>query len=95
MPDNVTVSPRGGLVLCENGTAKTCSVHGLTRDGHIFRFARNNVRLAGERNGLGGDFTAAEFAGATFSPDGQWLFFNVQVPGITVAVTGPWADGGI
>jgi secreted PhoX family phosphatase len=95
MPDNVTVSPRGGLVLCENGNAPTAHVHGLTRDGHIFRFARNNVRLTGERNGLTGDFRRQEFAGATFSPDGRWLFFNVQVPGITCAVTGPWADGGI
>lgn len=95
MPDNITVSPRGGLVLCENGTAGTAHVHGLTRDGRVFRFARNNVRLNGERNGLRGDFTTMEFAGATFSPDGRWLFFNVQVPGITVAVTGPWGDGGI
>jgi secreted PhoX family phosphatase len=95
MPDNVTVSPRGGLVLCENGAKMVQHVHGLTRDGRIFRFARNNVRLNGERNGLRGDFTMTEFAGATFSPDGRWLFFNVQVPGITVAVTGPWGDGGL
>jgi secreted PhoX family phosphatase len=95
MPDNVTVSPRGGLVLCENGNAMVQHVHGLTRDGRIFRFARNNVRLAGERNGLRGDFTTMEFAGATFSPDGRWLFVNVQVPGITCAITGPWAEGGI
>jgi secreted PhoX family phosphatase len=95
MPDNITVSPRGGLVLCENGTAGTAHVHGLTHDGSVFRFARNNVRLNGERNGLRGDFTTMEFAGATFSPDGRWLFFNVQVPGITCAVTGPWENGGL
>jgi secreted PhoX family phosphatase len=95
MPDNVTLSPRGGLVLCENGSPSVQRVHGLTRDGRVFRFARNNVVLNGERNGLRGDFTAMEFAGATFSPDGRWLFVNVQVPGITCAITGPWADGGI
>jgi secreted PhoX family phosphatase len=67
----------------------------LTRDGRIFRFARNNVRLAGERAELKGDFTDSEFAGATYSPDGRWLFFNVQLPGITFAVTGPWAEGGL
>ena len=94
MPDNLCVSPRGGLVLCEDGTRNPC-VHGLTADGRIFRFARNNVILSGERNGIGGDFRASEFAGATFSPDGKWLFFNIQTPGITVAVTGPWAHGGI
>lgn len=92
MPDNLVVSPRGGLVLCEDGTANPC-VHGLTRDGKIVRFARNNVVLHGERNGFVGDFRDREFAGATFSPDGQWLFLNVQTPGFTVAITGPWERG--
>lgn len=94
MPDNLTLSPRGGLVLCEDGTATPC-VHGLTRDGRIFRFARNNVKIDQPRNGLTGDFSQREFAGATYSPDGQWLFFNAQTPGISFAVTGPWADGGL
>jgi uncharacterized protein len=94
MPDNVCLSPRGGLAICEdNSTAP--SLHGLTRDGRIFRFARNTAKLAGERNGIAGDFSTAEFAGTTYSPDGRWLFFNVQRPGITFAVTGPWADGGL
>ncbi len=92
MPDNGCVSPRGGLVLCEDGTANP-SIHGLTRDGQIFRFARNDVVLAGERNGIKGDFRGSEMAGATFSPDGRWLFFNLQSPGLTVAVTGPWGRG--
>lgn len=92
MPDNVTVSPRGGLVLCEDGTANPC-MHGLTPDGRLFRFARNAVRLNGERNGITGDFTKSEIAGATFSPDGRWLFVNIQSPGITVAITGPWEQG--
>jgi secreted PhoX family phosphatase len=94
MPDNLTLSPRGGLVLCEDGTMTPC-VHGLTRDGRIFRFARNNIKIAEPRNGLTGDFSQREFAGATYSPDGKWLFFNAQTPGITFAVTGPWADGGL
>ncbi len=92
MPDNLVVSPRGGLVLCEDGTANPC-VHGLTRDGKIVRFARNNVVLKGERNGFTGDFRDREFAGATFSPDGRWLFLNIQTPGFTVAITGPWERG--
>jgi uncharacterized protein len=92
MPDNLTMSPRGGLVLCEDGTENPC-MHGLSRDGRLFRFARNNVRLTGERNGIAGDFTTSEFAGATYSPDGRWLFVNVQAPGITFAITGPWEQG--
>ena len=94
MPDNLTLSPRGGLVLCEDGTMTPC-VHGLTREGRIFRFARNNIKINEPHNGLTGDFSQREFAGATYSPDGQWLFFNAQTPGITFAVTGPWAEGGL
>ncbi|MGH9384858.1 MAG: alkaline phosphatase PhoX [Vicinamibacterales bacterium] len=94
MPDNLCVSPRGGLVLCEDGTTQP-SMHGLSLDGRIFRFAQNNIILNGQRNGLIGDFRTGEFAGATFSPDGRWLFVNVQRPGVTVAITGPWQSGGI
>ena len=94
MPDNICVSPRGGLVLCEDGGGED-HVKGLTPDGEIFPFASNNVVLAGERNSLEGDFRDSEFAGATFSPDGRWLFVNVQQPGITFAITGPWDEGPI
>lgn len=94
MPDNLTLSPRGGLAICEDGTM-TPSVQGLTRDGRIFRFARKNIKIDKERNGLTGDFSQRECAGATYSPDGKWLFFNAQTPGITFAVTGPWAEGGL
>ena len=45
-PDNLCVSPRGGLVLCEDGGG-TEFVHGLTTDGVIFKFAQNNVDLTG------------------------------------------------
>jgi secreted PhoX family phosphatase len=93
-PDNICVSPRGGLVLCEDGSGAEF-LHGMTVDGEIFRFAQNTVVLAGQRNGISGDFRGSELAGATFSPDGKWLFFNVQSPGITFAVTGPWRNGAL
>ena len=32
----------------------------------------------------------SEWAGAVFSPDGKWLFVNIQTPGVTFAITGPW-----
>lgn len=87
-PDNITVSPRGGLVLCEDG-AGTCHLHGLSPQGEIFPFARNL-------------FNQREFAGACFSPDGQTLFVNIQGgtgPGIdlgmTLAVWGPWERGAL
>jgi secreted PhoX family phosphatase len=93
-PDHITVSPRGGLVLCEDGGGDEF-LHGLTTDGEIFRFAQNNVRLRGERNGISGDFTGSEWAGPCYSPDGQWLFANIYDPGITVAITGPWQSGAL
>ena len=51
--------------------------------------------LAAERNGITGDFRDREFAGATYSPDGNWLFFNAQTPGITFVITGPWLTGAL
>jgi uncharacterized protein len=94
MPDNIMPTPRGGLALCEDGPAVQ-RVQGLTRDGQLVVFARNNIVLAGERNTLSGDYRTSEFAGCTYSPDGKWLFVNVQVPGITFAITGPWRDGAL
>ena len=36
----------------------------------------------------------SEWAGATFAPlVGDWLFANLQSPGITFAITGPWWRG--
>jgi len=93
-PDNITVSPRGGLVLCEDGSGEEF-LHGLTAAGAIFPFAKNNVVLNGERNGFVGDFRGSEWAGACYSPDGEWLFANLQSPGITFAITGPWRDGAL
>lgn len=94
-PDNICVSPRGGLVLCEDGSGAEF-LHGLTTDGVIFPFAQNNVDLRTTPvNGFSGDYRGSEMAGACYSPDGRWLFFNVQSPGITFAVTGPWGSGGL
>ena len=94
MPDNIRMSPRGGLALCEDG-ATIPSLHGLTVDGQLFRFAQNAAILSGERNGLRGDYRGSEFSGVNFSPDGKWMFLNMQRPGITFAITGPWINGSI
>ncbi|MBM3813856.1 MAG: DUF839 domain-containing protein [Acidimicrobiia bacterium] len=102
-PDNIAVSPRGGLVICEDG-AGAQHLRGLTRTGELFDFARNI-------------HNSTEFAGACFSPDGQTLFVNVygrssvrtvqayrspiQFPigaeqrekALTLAIWGPWGAG--
>jgi uncharacterized protein len=83
-PDNVCVTPGGGLILCEDGSGEEF-LHGLTQQGEIFKFAKNMVP----------GFTGSEFAGATFSPDGETLFVNIQSPGITFAIWGPWEDGAL
>ena len=96
-PDNITVSPRGGVVLCEDGDVVPQRLHGLTRGGVLFPLAANNVVLTAR--GPGGvkprDYRGEEWAGATFDRAGEWLFANIQTPGVTVAVTGPWVDGGL
>ena len=91
-PDNITLSKRGGLAICEDGPGID-RVQGLTKNGQLFPFARNAIVLKGEKNGFTGDFRTMEFAGVTYSPDGNWMFFNVQTPGVTFAVTGPWGEG--
>ena len=55
----------------------------------------NNVNLAQDYNKvvLKGDYRQSEWAGAWYSPDRQWLFVNIQTPGITFAITGPWGAG--
>jgi secreted PhoX family phosphatase len=42
-----------------------------------------------------GDFRGIEFAGACFDPTGRVLFVSIQTPGITFAITGPWARGNL
>ena len=96
MPDNLCVSPRGGIVLCEDNnygvTEFPQRMFGLSQDGRLSLFAENNVQLNKEKNNIKGDFRTSEWAGATFSPDGKWLFVNIQNPGITLAITGPWEN---
>jgi secreted PhoX family phosphatase len=83
-PDNITVSPRGGLVICEDGGGAQY-LRGLNKRGQIFDFALN-IHPGNEDS---------EFAGACFSPDGDTLFVNIQTPGLTLAIHGPWRDGAL
>ena len=53
--DNLTVTPRGGLVLCEDAASGQGNVLaermlGLTLEGGVFTFAMNNVVLASAYN---------------------------------------------
>lgn len=95
-PDNITVTPRGGLLLCEDGGSPSFErLIGISKHGRAFTFAVNNVVLSQSYNDEieAGDYRGSEWAGACFSPDGRWLFANIQTPGITFAITGPWGHG--
>ncbi|QEG23569.1 alkaline phosphatase PhoX [Mariniblastus fucicola] len=93
MPDNLCVNPHGGLALCEDGDYGDSKypqrIHLLSQDGKLTPFALNDIELEGQK-GFTGDYRGKEWAGVTFSPDGQWMFANLQTPGITLAITGPW-----
>jgi secreted PhoX family phosphatase len=103
--DNIVVSPRGGILLCEDGDPGTDAyptgtrLVGITPDGNSYAFAKNNISLtledvvgAGKRI-VPDDYRAEEWAGACFDPDGEVLFVNVQIPGIRFAIWGPWGNG--
>jgi len=92
-PDNIVVSPRGGILLCEDGGQSRERMHALAPNGELSLFAQNDVVLNGEVNGISGNYRGSEWCGATFDPTGRWLFVNIQSPGITFAITGPWTRG--
>ena len=89
-PDNITISPRGGILLCEDpDRARQSFLRGVTQKGELYDFAAN-IR-PGTIPGTTTPMSFDEFAGATFL--GGWLFVNIQTPGITFAITGPWFNG--
>lgn len=96
--DNATISPRGGLLCCEDSSSdEDTRLIGFTRDGASFAFAQNRVNLPAGVPGrpaiAPGDYRSVEFCGACFDPSGRWLFVNTQRPGVTYAISGPWARG--
>jgi len=74
--DNLTISPQGHVIFCEDG-AGTDHIRGITPEGQIYTIAQNRL-------------SSSELAGVCFSPDGQTMFVNMQSDHITMAITGPW-----
>jgi secreted PhoX family phosphatase len=103
-PDNIVLSPRGGLVICEDD-ASTANLGQVESDVSEF-FAEDKNRLIGLTL-QGTPFPLAEnivndseLAGACWSADGRFLFVNVYGydiagSGGTCAITGPWARGAL
>ncbi|MEM9017216.1 MAG: alkaline phosphatase PhoX, partial [Verrucomicrobiota bacterium] len=74
--DNITIAPSGHLYIAEDSSGPCC-LQGVSKEGELFTFARNRLN-------------SSELAGVCFSPDGSTLFCNIQKPGITLAITGPF-----
>jgi secreted PhoX family phosphatase len=109
-PDAIVISPRGGILLCEDGDSEDSPdappgfLRVLTADGRIEDFCRPAVQLDLHAHNINGDaedqqpegaLGYSEFSGPTFSPDGAWLFVHLQYPGATYAITGPWEHGAL
>ncbi|MDO6437729.1 DUF839 domain-containing protein [Cyclobacterium sp. 1_MG-2023] len=73
--DNLAVAPWGDVILCEDH--KHPFLVGVTPKGELYHLAEN----------IGFE---SELAGGVFSPSGKTYFVNIQGPGITLAITGPW-----
>ena len=97
-PDNLCITPTGGILFCEDDASGDSDTHplapgitdvnrliGLGIAGEPFEFALNLLN-------------DSEFAGACFSPDAEVLFVNLfgdgnAGSGMTCAVWGPWERG--
>ncbi|NJR66571.1 MAG: DUF839 domain-containing protein [Leptolyngbyaceae cyanobacterium CRU_2_3] len=89
-PDNVTVTPFGDLFLCEDSSDDFQYIVGVNGEGELYQFAKNVLFSQVTNDPAKANFVGNEFAGACFSPDGQTFFVNIQTPGITFAIWGPW-----
>lgn len=79
-PDNITVGPDGRLYLYEDGAGGN-NIVGVNSKGELFKVAENAIG-----NG-------SEFAGGCFSHNGRFMFVNMQNPGLTLVIEGPWRKG--
>ena len=78
-PDNITVGPDGRLYLYEDGGGDQFVVQ-VNQAGELSQVLRNALNTS-------------EFCGGCFSHDGRFMFVNIQSPGITLVVEGPWRKG--
>ncbi len=101
-PDSITVSPAGTVVMAEDGDGEDVDggdnwLRILTPAGTIANLAQVIQPLDlhywdPEDFPDAGPMGASELAGIAFTDDGKYLFLNVQYPGLTCVVTGPWGD---
>jgi secreted PhoX family phosphatase len=75
-PDNIAISPLGGVILAEDGEGASHLV-GANDRGDAFFFARNELN-------------DSEFTGPNFTEHKDILFANIQTPGHVFAIKGPF-----
>ena len=75
--DNLTIAPWGDVIFCED--VPTPRIIGVTPEGELYPIAQSIHHRS-------------ELAGVCFSPDGKTLFVNIQKPGLTVVIEGPWGS---
>jgi secreted PhoX family phosphatase len=93
-PDNICLTKRSGVIICEDGAAEQY-IRGLRTDGVMLDLVMQPDQDT--------EPDPTEFAGCCFDPAGDVLFFNVQGStrsyltrsGSTYALWGPWERGGI
>lgn len=78
MPDNICVAPWGDVLVAEDGSGEQL-LRGITPDGRVYDLARNAK-------------SHGELAGLCTSPGGDVIFVNLQMDGLTLAITGPVGD---
>ena len=83
--DNICISPRGLLVIAEDGGGDNF-LRVADRQGRVSALARNAM---GNTSPNG----SSELAGCCFSPDGRTMFVSIQTPGVTLAIHGPFGAG--
>jgi secreted PhoX family phosphatase len=106
-PDNLTITPRGGILLCEDDSNPSGAI-GAANDTHPLAPGITDVnRLIG----LGDDglpfefavhtFNDTELAGACFAKNAKDVLFvntfgdGTPGSGATFAITGPWSKGAL
>ncbi|CAN5290244.1 DUF839 domain-containing protein [soil metagenome] len=102
-PDSITVAPNGTVFMAEDGDGEDKDggdnwLRVLTASGTIANLAQVIAPLDlnhwnSEDFPEAGATGASELAGPCFSPDGQSLYINLQYPGLTCVITGPWTPG--
>jgi secreted PhoX family phosphatase len=87
MCDNLTVSPWGHLIVCEDKVEPRGInyLRGVTPQGKVYTIGGL------PRTNPADPMPTTELAGVCFSPDGTTLFVNAYWPGMTLAITGPWS----